>query len=207
LSFFKKVLKELGRAASKMGRVVGTIPIPAIGGLASGALDTAGALLQGKSASKYLSKIPQKTLNSLVRGASLLANPAGALESVVNTIGTAQEEFASKIGKVPIRELVAGIKEGYQSGSFGLGSIASLGSSGEYSGEIGGGGYRGGVAAPGLDDVGGLIDRGGQVASSVLPGGSRELLRVVGDAGGRIPQSVRVLLNSSGSLAGFNIRY
>ena len=101
----KKVSREVGRVGSQIGTVLSTLPIPGIGGLAGSSLDALGAVLQGKSAAKYFEKIPQSTLNSLVRGTQILLNPSSAVESLINTIGVGAEQFAGLRGAgVGIRE-------------------------------------------------------------------------------------------------------
>lgn len=208
----KQVKKEAGRAALKVGNVVGTLPIPALGGLAAGALNTAGALLADKSAKKYLTSIPAATLNSLVRGAQLATNPAASLESIVNTIGTAQETFAGKIGKVPIRELTAQVRSFYNSGGL-VDGIAGLASGGSYGAPVG---YPGGEGAV-RDGYG----PGGQYdpvpvarAPLAVPSDGPSLaglgiagLPGISPGGSGSSPAVRVLLNSAGALAGLSFRF
>lgn len=208
----KQVKKEAGRVALKVGAVVGTLPIPALGGLAAGALNTAGALLADKSAKKYLTNIPAATLDSLVRGAQLATNPGSALESIVNTIGTAQEQFAGKVGKVPIAQLRAQIQAFYSSGGIvnGIAGLASGSADGAPVGYPGGEGIAGNGALPGGQHAADLLGGGAvglaNVGAGVVGSGIPSLANVLAGSSGSSP-AVRVLLNSAGALAGISLRF
>lgn len=202
----KKVSREVGRVGAQVGTVVGSLPIPGLS-LAGSTVAALGTVLQGKSGTKAFEAIPRNTLDSLIRGASIAVNPAGALDAMIQSAEVGMEQFG--IAKASGLSLMSAINVAKQAaGMVQVGQQYVTQAEDIYNGlagrnllDLAGSTYRSGseaLAGGSLGSLGSLAYGGQQYVAGSRAGG------LLGELGGilSVPTSLAGGVGTSGSSPG-----